>query len=444
MKIKLLIKITLFLISIYYLYKLYNKHIYPLLSKLAPKLSGFQQYIDLEQNQEIKEIKQEIKQLNEEIHEENHEDKIKRLIRAFEIYYNGVPDKYDKNGNLSPGLPPNSNKAIAVAKELIQYDYYHGYILLAKIYHFGMHGIDPDIKKAVKIYEFIMTNDVNFPLNVRILASELYNRVYPTRNHNIETENDRLNRMINNDRPVRNNRRLRQFENNIINDIRNYQLNDDTPPENIANDLQNVHDHAVVSNVNNILNNVVKNKGDKYDNAEKEFLELIKKKPKNQLTANTIIVMDKIRKDNELRQNFTDMWGYIGKHQNSSNIKDALFTTLASGVEHGAPVCNTGIKSRIADSLSGMDESVSIKPTWAIKEEMFQTAAKIREDEYNKLSHMEKSYVDDVNPNNFQTDFYNDLKNNVSSRLRKTYLEPDLLTSLEYEKTLQEVITGFN
>lgn len=414
-----------------------------MLYKLVPKLSQFQQYVDMEQKQEIQEVKQEIHQLAEQIPEENRDDKIKKLLRSFEIYYNGIPDKYDKNGNLSPGLPPNSNKAIATAKELIQYDYYPAYILLAKIFQFGMHGIEPDTKKAVKIYEFIMTNDVNFPLNVRIQASELYNRIYPARNHQIETENDRLNRVINNDRPVRNNVRLRRFENNIMNDIRNYQLNDDTPPEQIANDLQNVHDHAVVTNVNNIFNNVVKDKGDNYNNAETEFLELIKKKPKNQLTSNTILVMDKIRRDNELRQNFTDMWGYIKNHQNSENIKDALFTTLASGVEHGAPVCNTGIKSRIADSLSGMDEQVVIKPTWAIKDEMFQTAAKIREDEYNKLSHMERSYVDDVNPNNFQTDFYNDLKNKVSSRLRSTYLEKDLLTNLEYEKTLQEVLAGF-
>jgi hypothetical protein len=431
---------------VYYLISKSYTYISEFIKKIIPKLSGFRQYKpeflveDQEQTEKIAETVRVLEETQRDMVNESREEKIQRILKHFDIYYSGIPDKYDKNGNITPGYPPNPRKATDLAGYLIRLNYYPAYLLLAKIYHFGMHQFDPQTEKAVKIYEFIMTNQEQFPLQIRIEAAELYNRIYPRRiQENIEN-------IITNERPqIAPNRRVRQFENNIMDDIRNYELEPreerETP---IRNDLQNVHDHAVVNTVSDIFNRIKTPNGKTFEEAEEEFTGILGRKHANQLKANAIDVLRKIKSEKELRDNFKDMWSYISAHQNKENLQDSLINTLSSGVEYGAVVCSTGIKSRIADCLSGIDENISIKPTWAIKEEMFGKAAKIRDDEYNSLSLVEKQYVDDPTPNNFQIDFYKELKGKVDSEMKKEYLNPGLLTGPDFEKHMVDVLAGFD
>jgi len=105
--------------------------------------------------------------------------KIQNHKKLYELYYSGMHDKYDNNGNKVKGIEPNSNKTIKHLKKIIEYSPKSEIDLakldLAKLYHFGMHKFQPKFQIAKKLYESIISNCIN--KEVLIETKELLERI---------------------------------------------------------------------------------------------------------------------------------------------------------------------------------------------------------------------------------------------------------------------------
>lgn len=366
------------------------------------------------------------------------DEKIKKLEYQYNIYYNGVPDIYNNRGELIKGFSPQPEKAIDILKQLINYNHYPAFIMLGRMYQNGYYpDYKPNIPEAVKIYTNMATND-KIPLPLRIQATNGLNEIFPA---------SQKDKMPNDIQFIQQN-----INNNIINDIRNYDTNIENPVDNfidlnrntiIKNDTQNVHDHSVVVSVNQAIDKINNYTGG--DNLN-DFKKYVLNKPDTDMNRNVIKVLNKLKGD---YSNSKTLLNNIINYGNSRGINknilyNTLYNELASGVEFSSVVCETGIKSRIINSLVGIDETIQIKPTWAIKDEIINNLIKYKNDSYNKLSESEKRLIDSVEVNDFQRDYNNELKKNIKDKIYNDYVKTDLLTEITFTQIWKELETGFD
>jgi len=91
------------------------------------------------------------------------------------------------------------------------------------------------------------------------------------------------------------------------------------------------------------------------------------------------------------------VWERIQQEKNDTlrtNLTETLIKQLASAVEHGHVVCSTGKVTRIMSTLETIDDMVTAKPMWAIREEIATLAVKTREDFLAKLSKEQRETYD--------------------------------------------------
>lgn len=65
--------------------------------------------------------------------------------------------------------------------------------------------------------------------------------------------------------------------------------------------------------------------------------------------------------------------------------KKVVVQQLASAIEHGVPVCHSGKMARLAGCLDVIDPGQHV-PTWAVRQEVFSLASKVRDDVLGRLS----------------------------------------------------------
>jgi hypothetical protein len=120
-------------------------------------------------------------------------------------------------------------------------------------------------------------------------------------------------------------------------------------------------------------------------------------------------------------------------------------TNISHINQHGFPVCATGKIARIVDTLTIFDESlIKAKPTWMIKEEIQAKTANIRDQEYNKLSNLEKKEVDSINESIIRDRFVNKVIDKIESYARETYLDKEIILVSEFDKIMDEIRQGLN
>lgn len=125
-----------------------------------------------------------------------------------------------------------------------------------------------------------------------------------------------------------------------------------------------------------------------------------------------------------------------------NDLMESLIDQLCDGFGTASPVCATGRASRILSSLDAMDaeEIVTLKPKWAIKQELLNKAPKIRDTMveakgeefktmFNKASHTPEEEVS-------IEAFTNDFKNNLRSEYKKDYVDSGLLTQEDLDTEL--------
>lgn len=222
----------------------------------------------------------------------------------------------------------------------------------------------------------------------------------------------------------------REQNRNIINDIQNYEIepgdveepNYQYVPEVIYNDSQNTHDHGVVETAKKSLENIEKENitttPNNTENLKKELLNLIEKSDMTEVRKNNIIKT--IRNfDNSplssLNKSPNEVISLVApKILKSKEAKEMFINNMKDAINPATnkPYCVTGVTERILGSLDGIDESVNIKPTWALKQELINRGSVLSR-EYEAKSKDDQS---DEKANYIRKILLNEYKNIASEK----------------------------
>lgn len=413
--------------------------------------------------------------------EEKRWELINYYLSLKDLYYNGIPDKYDLNGAKIRGVPPNPKLAVDYITMAIENGYLRGWIDLAQMYHYGFYDFPADLDHAERIYAYIIDNVpdpaiVNEAYNLYLDANEENEKIkthkwlnlpYTTKIQPKKTLYELgQHKTKKQQQPVQ----IQGFFPVVDNDINNtpvdintvFRIGGNNPtievqpdPDDrvIRNDMHNVHDHSVIATIKQSIENLQKNTHNSKDNPQclREIRQYLDALPNNDKKNDAITALDAIEKS-YMPLSFTDLketdalalvWNRIHSDVHKDNVKtlrENLADELAECIEHDKPVCATGRFTRILDTLNVVDQDVNIKPTFAINEEMMEKAGKIREDAYNHLSEKERSDVDSLAPNDFQKQWNNKLKEDIIGQLHTDYVKSDIMTQTTFDSETKKWI----
>lgn len=416
--------------------------------------------------------------------EKNSQNMKKKYIyrKLHDLYYNGVPDKYDLRGNKIKGIKPDSTKAINYLTLAYQYGDNEALLKLAQIHHNGMYNFEPRLEKAEQYYKEAINN-----LNSRdkIIDAEeglknvieerkrlsVYNWLNIKNNkkrkndHHIKCENiwnppqtqtETINTIFTNtgrSELLLNNRRYRHptgvRSERVENPVLLIQTQDAIPN---YNDAHNTHNSQVLSTIKNSLDKLKRSTKIIKDtpNSLREIRSYINSLPQSDKKQDALNSLDSIEKSTSpltfCKMKEVDalnlVWNriYNDKHKsNRSDLKNTLFNELAEMQEHGKTVCSTGKFTRIVDTLNVVDDEVSIKPTYAINQEMMNKSANIRKELLSKYSEEERKQLD-MGTSNIQEQFESELKNKIRSDLKKDYVDSNILTENKFNNEINKWI----
>lgn len=167
--------------------------------------------------------------------------------------------------------------------------------------------------------------------------------------------------------------------------------------EDIIGDSQNSHDHGVVSHVAKVLQTLPHAEtGTIRDDIEAYIATSCGDHITDDEKAQALQCLESIRDDVDHPKVGVSEEQALARVWNAAQYKDLVVQQLASGIERGLPVCHTGKLSRIAASLDdGQREDTKILPMWAVKDDLYRLASKVRD-----------TVLDEASPD--QTQAYNE------------------------------------
>ena len=418
-------------------------------------------------------------------HTEYTEPQVRRSYQKerdlYELFFKGIPDEYDLDGNLMKGVEPDANKAIEYLTTVINSP--EGtdkdVLNLAKIYHYGMHKFDVDLNKTEEIYQdlkFSPSANEEIRQTIREALVDINKiKVYSWLNLPLERPATHTQQpyvqLPEQRQPIRHvtegelilipGQHRNQMHNQMHNQLNQPNLlrvrqvnNQDDRNTKGYNDPQNTHNSQVLSTIRLSIDKLKQGtrivKGPEETLTEiRAYIHLLKESDKKQ---------DAIRSLNEIVKNreklsSTDMtemealnlvWNRIhdrDKFEESvaNNLKENLFDELASIQEHGTSVCATGRFTHIVDTLSGVDNDVSIKPTYAINEEMMNTAARVRTEMMALEPETERNLLE-RGTSTKQTEFDQLLKNTIVNKLKEDYVTTKILSEVAFSTEVDKWI----
>ena len=397
-------------------------------------------------------------------------NKIAYHTKLCELYYAGVPNRYDNDGNSIKGIEPNALKVIHHLKKIIEYSPQSqidsARLELAKLYHLGMHKFKPQLKVAKKMYTSILwsrggtkddvyvqteallerINKEIYEVHVHKCLSEDQARTEPHSNHTVNNANNRCDRTT--PPPFCKMRRPQP----LTIEQRETVLTPPPIPARRNNDPQNTHNSQVISTAINSINNLQKSTVLKKSlpTSLKEIRKFLKNIPKSDKREDALKSLNRIER-NTSPFSFSDMkevdilhlvWNrmYSDVHKdNLDNVKESLYNQLAGMQEHGLTVCATGRFTRIVDTLNVIDEDVSIKPSYIINEEMMNKSSKIRENMLNAYSETERKELE-KGTSATQEEYDNKLKSKIVDTLQKDYVETKILSQEKFDHQIKKWI----
>jgi hypothetical protein len=152
----------------------------------------------------------------------------------------------------------------------------------------------------------------------------------------------------------------------------------------IVSDTQNVHDHAVTRSMHKALRDMASSG----DASEDVTMCILESDASPTAKADALAVLDTLGTSQHStlgtseREALDKVWNRIRNlpDEAARNAETILVAQLASGVERGHVVCSTGKIARIVSTLDGIVDEPTIKPMWAIREEIGSLAARVRDD----------------------------------------------------------------
>jgi len=217
----------------------------------------------------------------------------------------------------------------------------------------------------------------------------------------------------------------------------------------VFNDSQNVHDSMVQRVVNERLKTMVSpqqlatNANVSHSTVQEQFIqELTNTQDLSQQDKDAAMrVVNSLSNANHSRYNqsekdvFQKVWLRIHDPMNADRKNELIKVfaqNLASGVENGSVVCSTGKIVRMMGALDGIDKEYEekgglLKPEWAIRQEISDKAALIREQ--------------------FESRGDADNVTGMQSELRRVteedYVKAGILNALEHDKILQPYLEAY-
>lgn len=404
-------------------------------------------------------LEDEINKISNDLVDEPNVDKEREL---FELYYKGVPDTYDTKGKLILGVEPDASKAIGYLQIIINSPYgtEQDVLRLARIYHYGMHLFERNLDKAEEIYNGLRFEEIsnetrsiikealtdiqkiriyswlNLPLERPDINPDFVMNTDPVMNHDTEQQTDLPARVY----PIQLIRHIQHIQR--THPIRPIQPIQPIIDRKDYNDPQNTHNPQVLSTIRHSLEKLKTNtpitKNQETTSSEiKKYIDALEESHKKQDALRSLRAIEN-NLDRLSSTNMTEMdaltlvWNRINdstkfNKEVSDNLKETMFDELASMQEFGATICSTGRFTHIIDTLNGVDEEVSIKPTYAINEEMLTKSAKIRSDFLLTFPEIERDKLE-KGTSAAQEEFDNDLKKTIVTKLREDYVKTGILT----------------
>lgn len=176
----------------------------------------------------------------------------------------------------------------------------------------------------------------------------------------------------------------------------------ETPPPPIRNDPQNAHDHGVVASLKTTIEALPRGDGDDRE-AARDAVERALFEDSVDMTdetkAKALAVLHSLRDDHthsgfgvtELEA-LDRVWAKI--HTLSDDTKpnaiETLGKQLASAHERGVTVCSTGKIARVVGALDGISNDTTLKPVWAVRDELGSLAMQVRQRTLDSASPSER------------------------------------------------------
>ena len=413
---------------------------------------------------------------------------IARYASLFYMYKDGVPDKYNSNGDKIKGIEPDAYKAIEQIKLGVRCGWGRwGLLELAMLLHYGIHNFDPDLEKARDLYKYIIrtTRDSRLKKEALEKYQEIdYNinqlKVYDwlniepptndtttttvTQDQRIDTSTVQSpvtqavlqNLHINRTQPVDIHEVIQEANNQDGEHITMDETPDfpEQPQIQIKNDMQNVHDSTLLSTIRKSIANLQKAVTVlPLQNVLIQIRKYIRSKPNNDKRRDAMIALNAVER-NTVPLSSTHLkevdalqlvWSRIASktdQETRDQLKQCLYTQLSECIEHGKPVCSTGRFTRIIDSLNVLDKLVTIKPTFAVQQEMMNKCAMIREQLYDDLSEQHRTIIDNdlEETNDITQQFSKTFKSTIRNQLKKDYVDTGIWKQEKLDKELNKWI----
>jgi hypothetical protein len=390
--------------------------------------------------------------------------------KLHELFYNGIPDKYDLQGNKIKGVAPDPKKAIYYLELICEKGNPDMWFKLASIYQNGMYNFDPNLQQARSFYQDIMNR---FPQHLEQAQDALTDVI--TEINNIQTygwlnldykpkkntHHDKIKAMLARVGARGQGGGINSLIGGVA--IKAADLFRATPAATVNagnavnvdvnavghNDNHNTHNSQVVGTVAHSLNKL--KKGTTITSCLSDSLKQIRNflggkpscdrrqdahKSLDSIERNIIPITSINMKESEA---LNILWNRINDEthtDNQSDIKDIFYGQLADMQEHGKSVCATGRLSRMVDTLNTFDADVVIKPTYAIDQEMMEKAGKLREDLYKDLP---QDQADKLRAGTAQGQdaFDTKARETIVSTLTKDYVDTGIMTENAFTKTVE-------
>ena len=376
----------------------------------------------------------------------------------YNLYHDGIADRYDLKQNKINGVAPDPRMAISHLDKAIDLGYTDGYILMGKMYHYGIHDLPVDLDKALVYYQYI----VNHKLKGN---NEALKNISTIKKHNHSEYYQKISKWLNLDNN-NNNKRETHTKTSFMKEEYNVPVikidreddddDDDDDGDDVAyrtitpdviTDTQNVHDHTLINTVKDSIHKLQQST-DITVNIEEALQKLrgfIQSKPNTDKKNDALRTLDTIERNSQELISFNMkevdllnlVWNrIINNHDDSVDVKNNLFDQLANSVEHDSVVCSTGRFTRLLDTLNVVDENVNIKTRTLINREMMNQSSNIRKQLYDKCSVEEQDELDNPAVNAFSMDFNERLKTQLRTEFKQTYVDTGILSQTDLDTEL--------
>lgn len=427
---------------------------------------------------------------------QNIDNKMETYKQLGYLYRDGVPDRYDENNNKLKGIPPNATKAIYFFKKAHSFGYIFGLYKVAKILHYGMHNLQPDLNKALSTYTEIaqsnpspqlkqkataMVRELEETLKVQTARRWLNldwkhpNAKSNNSNKQVKTElpthtffgSDPMQNLVRTKATANTNpvgfqelftivrpplpiRRRTRNNNNNADPALGVPNEEENLPVYMRNDLHNVHDSGVVGSIRNSIQMLQDKTDIKYDVAQTvfEIRKFLNRLSESDKKHDALLALDAIERSclplssTNIKEvdALSLVWNRINSdYHNDDNKKQLhlnLIAELAECIEHGEPVCSTGRFTRMLDTLNVIDPLVNIKPSYIITNEMMEKCCQIRDNLLKEMPQSEIGQLDSLSENPTQIDFKKRLQESIRKELKKDYVDTNILSHQQLENEL--------